>query len=201
MNTADRSIALLDTALRRRFEFVEMMPDLSILSSGDERVEKFNEPKEQENDLIVEDNEKKINIRLLLRSINQRIEYLYDRDHTIGHSYFLSLKKNNSLSELSNIFKNKILPLLQEYFYDDWEKIRLVLADNQVSGDNNDRCQFILEKGSEGKGLAKDLFGEINDLDIDDSKKIYETNLDAFDNPKAYIKVYKHDLKCMEGND
>jgi 5-methylcytosine-specific restriction protein B len=183
MNTADRSIALLDTALRRRFEFVEMMPDLSILSSGNERIEKFNEPKEQENDLIVEeDNEKKINIRLLLRSINQRIEYLYDRDHTIGHSYFLSLKKNNSLSELSNIFKNKILPLLQEYFYDDWEKIRLVLADNQVK---EEKYQFIVKRNFS----EKSLFGK-EQGDYREEKTLYEINKNAFLESKSYIKIY-----------
>lgn len=66
----------------------------------------------------------------MLETINERIEYLYDRDYTIGHAYFMSLKNGANISELALIFKNKILPLLQEYFYDDWEKIRLVLGDN-----------------------------------------------------------------------
>ena len=107
MNTADRSIALMDTALRRRFEFIEMMPDLSALE-----------------DINIEG----IDIAKLLEIINKRIEYLYDRDHTIGHAYFMSLKNSPTLDELEHIFKYKIIPLLQEYFYDDWEKIMMVLG-------------------------------------------------------------------------
>lgn len=111
MNTADRSIALMDTALRRRFDFEEMMPKPDLLEN-----------------IRVDD----IDIKQLLETINKRIEYLYDRDHTIGHAYFMSLKDNPSLSELENIFGNKIIPLLQEYFYDDWEKILMVLGDGFV---------------------------------------------------------------------
>jgi 5-methylcytosine-specific restriction protein B len=107
MNTADRSIALMDTALRRRFHFEEMMPNSSLL-------------KKFEVDGIKIDN--------LLETINKRVEYLYDRDHTIGHAYFMSLEnletKEDKKAELENIFRNKIIPLLQEYFYDDWEKVR-----------------------------------------------------------------------------
>jgi len=116
MNTADRSIALMDTALRRRFEFVEMLPNPNLLKDEDG------------NDLIVDD----INIKLMLEKINKRVEYLYDRDHTIGHAYFMSLKDTPTLVELENIFKNKIIPLLQEYFYDDWEKILMVLGDGFI---------------------------------------------------------------------
>ncbi|MDD2974796.1 MAG: AAA family ATPase [Aliarcobacter cryaerophilus] len=115
MNTADRSIALMDTALRRRFHFEEMMPNSSLL-------------KKFEVDGIKIDN--------LLEVINKRVEYLYDRDHTIGHAYFMSLEnletKEDKKAELENIFRNKIIPLLQEYFYDDWEKVRLVLGDGFV---------------------------------------------------------------------
>jgi len=107
MNTADRSIALMDTALRRRFEFTEMMPDLSVLEGID-----------------IEG----INITTLLETINKRIEYLYDRDHTIGHAYFMSLKESATREALEHIFRYKIIPLLQEYFYDDWEKIMMVLG-------------------------------------------------------------------------
>ena len=107
MNTADRSIALMDTALRRRFEFVDMMPEYDNL-----------------NKINIED----INIGKMLKTINDRIEYLYDRDHMIGHAYFMDV---TDIKTLANVFKNKILPLLQEYFYDDWEKIRLVLGDSQ----------------------------------------------------------------------
>ncbi|WP_165786367.1 AAA family ATPase [Aliarcobacter cryaerophilus] len=115
MNTADRSIALMDTALRRRFHFEEMMPNSSLLEN-----------------LVVDG----IKIDNLLETINKRVEYLYDRDHTIGHAYFMSLQnlesEEDKKAELENIFRNKIIPLLQEYFYDDWEKVRLVLGDGFV---------------------------------------------------------------------
>ncbi len=130
MNTADRSIALMDTALRRRFDFIEMMPDYSVLSSNDEPVKEADSISDQPNDLKVGG----INIRLLLKKINERIAYLYDRDHQIGHAYLLSLKGKEgkeALAELDNIFRNKIIPLLQEYFYDDWEKIQIVLGDHE----------------------------------------------------------------------
>ena len=164
MNTADRSIALMDIALRRRFEFIEMLPDLEVLDG-----------------LEVDG----INIKSMLEKINQRVEYLYDRDHTIGHAYFISLKENATLEELENIFKNKIIPLLQEYFYDDWEKIRLVLGDNQ----KEENYQFIKAK----KYDIKSLFGDKNNdlLDIDEVPKIYEINKEAFGKVESYVKIYQ----------
>ena len=117
MNTADRSIALMDTALRRRFTFVEMMPEPEVFvkNSGD---------------VVIDD----VNIRLLLKAMNERIEYLYDREHTIGHAYFKEfIDGEGSISDLRVTFKNKIIPLLQEYFYDDYEKIALVLNDENAS--------------------------------------------------------------------
>ncbi len=107
MNTADRSIALMDTALRRRFAFEEMMPNPALPQ--------------------IPENIEGINCQSLLRIINQRIEYLYDRDHTIGHAYFIGVTDRQDLDQL---MKNKILPLLQEYFYDDWDKIQVVLGDH-----------------------------------------------------------------------
>ena len=149
MNTADRSIALMDTALRRRFEFVEMMPEYDKL-----------------NKTIIEG----INIGEMLKTINDRIEYLYDRDHTIGHAYFMGV---TDMGALANVFKNKILPLLQEYFYDDWEKIRLVLGDSQ----------FIKEK-KPSSGLFKSGTDYIND------KILYETDKEAFYDKQNYLKIY-----------
>ena len=105
MNTADRSIAFLDIALRRRFTFEEMMPDYDLLR---ERVHLPN-----------------LDAAKLLHTINDRIEFLYDRDHVIGHSYFLTV---SSLNDLRDVFINRIIPLLQEYFYGDWEKIGRVLG-------------------------------------------------------------------------
>ena len=149
MNTADRSIALMDTALRRRFEFVEMMPEYDTL-----------------NETIIED----INVGEMLKTINERIEYLYDRDHTIGHAYFINV---SDLKTLANVFKNKILPLLQEYFYDDWEKIRLVLGDSQ----------FIKEK-KPANALFKSGTDYIND------KILYEIDKEAFYDKQNYLKIY-----------
>jgi 5-methylcytosine-specific restriction protein B len=186
MNTADRSIALMDTALRRRFEFIEMLPDLAVLSNNNEKVKDFNSYESQDNDLIVND----INIRLLLQKINQRVEYLYDRDHTIGHAYFMSLKENATLEELGNIFKNKIIPLLQEYFYDDWEKIRLVLGDNQKDKkEETEELQFI--KIKKDYDINK-LFGDnSHELLVDDETKIYEINEEVFKDSQSYVKIYQ----------
>lgn len=201
MNTADRSIALMDTALRRRFDFMEMMPNLAVLSKDDKEVINYDSNVEQENDLKVgivrydptKEREKNmwvidVNIRLLLRTINKRIEYLYDRDHTIGHAYFMSLKDvkiTDKKAELDNIFKNKIIPLLQEYFYDDWEKIRLVLGDNQKEEIN----QFITIK--KDYDLSK-LFGSnLSNIDLNDEQKVYEINKVAFDKLESYQKIYE----------
>ncbi|WP_396617309.1 AAA family ATPase [Lysobacter soli] len=103
MNTADRSIALLDIALRRRFEFEEMPPDYKVL---DRRVEG-------------------VNLGKLLRAINDRLEFLADRDRRIGHAYFTRVA---SLDDLRNAFRLQVIPLLQEYFFDDWSRIAHVLS-------------------------------------------------------------------------
>ncbi|WP_269236174.1 McrB family protein [Flavobacterium flavigenum] len=106
MNTADRSVEALDTALRRRFSFTEMMPEY---------------------DDLVKIQFRDFNLGELLNIINDRIEVLLDRDHTIGHSYFIKLK-NNDIEGLKQVFKNCIIPLLQEYFYGDYEKIGLIIG-------------------------------------------------------------------------
>jgi hypothetical protein len=119
MNTADRSVEALDTALRRRFSFEEMMPDPDLL-------EDFVELDEEEKNFTVND------LIEILKTINQRIEILLDRDHKIGHSYFMSVKNSNDLKET---FKEKIIPLLQEYFYGDYGKISLVLGEKFCKGE------------------------------------------------------------------
>ena len=187
MNTADRSIALMDTALRRRFEFVEMMPDLSLLSNDGEKVKSFDSNNTQVNDLIVEG----VNIRLLLKKINERIEYLYDRDHTIGHSYFMSLKSDSSIIDLENIFKNKIIPLLQEYFYDDWEKIQMVLGDHPDQK-VDDKDKFIIET----KNKEEILFG-FNHDDIEEELYTYKINENF--TKYAYLKIYE--LKKIQSSE
>ncbi|WP_050751297.1 McrB family protein [Helicobacter pullorum] len=140
MNTADRSIALLDTALRRRFEFVEMMPDSEYLK-----------------DKKISDSGNTIELDRLLESMNNRIEFLLDREHTVGHSYFMGVE---SIEDLRKVFKNKIIPLLQEYFYDDYAKIIAVLNDNGMIKEKN-KSQF------------SDLFdGKFSELDSE--KVVYE---------------------------
>jgi 5-methylcytosine-specific restriction endonuclease McrBC GTP-binding regulatory subunit McrB len=109
MNSSDRSLTGLDIALRRRFTFIEMPPQPKLLEGV---------------------NVDGIDIKRLLTVINQRIEALLDRDHCIGHANFMHLKEQPTLNNLSAIFKQKIIPQLQEYFFDDWTKINLVLNGN-----------------------------------------------------------------------
>ena len=168
MNTADRSIALMDTALRRRFKFEEMLPDYHLLE-----------------DIFVEDKGTKVNIGAMLKVINERIEYLYDREHTIGHAVFLELKENNNIDKLENIFKKSVIPLLQEYFYEDYDKIRIVLGDNAKDEDE----QFI-----SAVSIPEDVF-EANIDDIDIPEKKYIINYDNFKNIMAYKNIsQKKDL-------
>jgi 5-methylcytosine-specific restriction protein B len=110
MNTADRSLAGLDIALRRRFTFREMPPRPELLDSVD-----------------VEG----VNIGQLLRVMNQRIEVLLGRDHCLGHAYFMPLINDRRLELLESIFRNQVLPLLQEYFFEDWQHIQWVLNDHR----------------------------------------------------------------------
>ena len=111
MNTSDRSIASIDIALRRRFKFVEMMP----------RPEKLVDKNEQP--LMVDD----INLQNLLKTINERISYILDRDHQIGHSYFMNWNKYD-MATLKDVWFDEIMPLLNEYFYSDWEKLQAILG-------------------------------------------------------------------------
>lgn len=160
MNTADRSIATIDTALRRRFRFKEMLPEAEVLEN-----------------VMVED----ICIKDMLETINKRISVLYDREHTIGHAYFVPLKTDNSLAQLSNIFADNIIPLLQEYFYEDYEKIRLVLGDNMKKDIST---QFIKQV----EYSVDELFGS-EEYDLD-TNVTYEINKAAFDNVEAYRLIY-----------
>ena len=105
MNTADRGIALLDTALRRRFDFIEKMPDVR----------------------HVEEDIEGVDGQAMLKAMNERITVYLDREHQIGHTYLIGVR---TIDRLAEVFQRSIVPLLQEYFYDDWAKIRLVLNEN-----------------------------------------------------------------------
>ena len=120
MNTADRSIALLDTALRRRFVFEEMMP------------EPFHADIRKDVDGI--------DCRELLAAMNRRIAVLLDREHQIGHTYFLGI---DTTAALASTFRTRIVPLLQEYFYDDWEKIRAVLNRNSFVAKSDPPAELV----------------------------------------------------------
>lgn len=124
MNTADRSVEALDTALRRRFEFTEVIPKPELL----------------EKIIFIED-ELVFNLKEVLETINNRIEVLIDRDHTIGHSYFITIESGDTIA-LTDTFNNKVIPLLQEYFYGDYGKIGLVLGNGFVEQKNNGKIKF-----------------------------------------------------------
>lgn len=118
MNTADRSITLMDSALRRRFHFIELMPNPELISGS------------QDNGCISDDKDGVIDLRRLLNTINLRLRYLLHRDQTFGHAYFSGVK---DLDGLRKVIVYDIIPMLAEYFYDDWQRIRWVLADDDDS--------------------------------------------------------------------
>ena len=172
MNTADRSLVYIDTALRRRFRFVEMMPDTSLLA-----------------DIEVGG----IDIKRMVDAMNQRIELLYDREHTLGHSFFLPLINDGTIDRLASIFRFEILPLLEEYFFEDWSRIQQVLGDSQKSakdthfyidkfGDTN-ISELLGESGNPGSNVTSDGTGGTQATP-------YERNEDALKNPAAYIGIY-----------
>ena len=154
MNTADRSIALLDTALRRRFSFVEMMPDSGVLDG-----------------IEVEG----ISISGLLTTLNRRIEVLFDRERTLGHAFFTPLRQSPSIQTLGEIFRDKVIPLLQEYFYDDYEKICLVLGDRK----RPEQQQFFKVETAD----LQNLFGVEPEFEVNPT---YRLNPAAFFDAEVY---------------
>ena len=164
MNTADRSIALMDTALRRRFQFVEMMPDADVLRAiGADKVED-------------------LDVAAMLEKINERITFLYDREHTIGHAFFTKLANSPDLKTLQAIFEKSVIPLLQEYFYEDYQKIQLVLGDD---GKTDPNTKFILDEKVKVKSIFKGNADEVIDL----PEKKYTINEKAFSNIESYKQI------------
>lgn len=184
MNTADRSLALLDTALRRRFDFVPLLPDTRSEKNADDP---HSAPLAG---LMVTTANGAIDVRRMLERINERIEALYDRDHCVGHAYLTALADVDDgdarFEKLADIFRNRIVPLLEEYFFEDWRKIRLVLGDNQKP----EAAQFITESDAHEQDLS-DLFGNNHGLDSDATKRRYQSQPSAFANLAAYLGIYQ----------
>jgi 5-methylcytosine-specific restriction protein B len=157
MNTADKSIASIDTALRRRFKFIEVMPNITLLE-----------------DVEIEG----IEVNELLRRINENIEKYHDREHTIGHAYFMKLIKNPSFDLLCDIMEFQVIPLLQEYFHEDWGKVKLVL-------NNSELIKELIDKDTKNNK-------ENNDIWKEKEKKIYKVN-DSLKNrnESELIKLFK----------
>lgn len=145
MNTADRSVEALDSALRRRFSFTEMPPKPDLLKKME---------------YLKNEETKEIDLEKILETINARIEILLDKDHLIGHSYFMQIA---DLEGLKKAFAEKIIPLLQEYFYGDYGKIALILGEGFC-------------KAKEQTKTVANLFAKVKDYDIESysDKVIYE---------------------------
>ncbi len=159
MNTADRSVEALDTALRRRFSFKEMVPSSEVIK------------KYYEDNTNVDG----INLVDVFEKINERIEILLDKDHMIGHSYFLGIK---GIEDFQIMFKDKIIPLLQEYFFGDFGKIGLVLGDGFIEKVKNKNDAFAKINGYEpGIYLEKEIFRVRNIDKIEDFSKAIQTLL------------------------
>lgn len=171
MNTADKSLAQIDFALRRRFEFIELLPNPNFLAD----IEIFG-----------------INVSDLLTIMNQRIEVLIDRDHTIGHAYFWPLKNLESdearEAALGEIFKKQIIPLLQEYFFSDWERIGWVLNDPAKKPEH----RFIQVDNLQPE--VTELFhSSVTDQIMD---RRYRINPEAFKSPEAYTGIIAVDTQA-----
>ncbi|MGM9487779.1 AAA family ATPase [Ideonella sp. YS5] len=162
MNTADRSLAGLDVALRRRFVFREMPPRPDLLDA-----------------VTVAG----ISVGQLLRTLNQRIEALLDRDHCLGHANFMALRAEPKIELLAAIFRNQVLPLLQEYFFEDWQRIQWVLNDHRKPAK---AFQFVQARPQD----TASLFGD--DVNVSRSRQAWLINDIAFDHPESYLGVMDH---------
>ncbi len=170
MNTADRSVEALDTALRRRFSFIEIIPDTEALKNT------------HPTGGMIKHDDKEINLIGLLKTINERIELLIDKDHKIGHSYFINVL---DFDDLKQTFKDKVIPLLEEYFYGDFGKIGLVLGK-----------AFIDEVNNENKAKLADF--NHDDKEILNDKKLYcFTDYNLWET-KSFQSIYDRSIKIGE---
>ena len=160
MNTADQSLTGLDVALRRRFAFTEMPPRPELLQSR--RLEGTT-----------------VTLGDLLDCLNQRIAALLDKEHCLGHAYFMGLGDSVSVAELSDVFKKHIVPLLEEYFFADWEKIQWVLNDHRKALS----CRFVIQEETQ---MAR-LFGD--DVRLPESAESWRWNQSAFEDMNAYVQI------------
>lgn len=168
MNTADRSLAGLDIALRRRFVFEEMPPRAELLDG-----------------VVIEEEGHKVDVGRLLHTLNQRIEVLLDRDHCLGHAYFMPLKAaaKPTLAQLGYIFQHQILPLLQEYFFEDWQRIAWVLNDHRKS---KAEAMFLEAPKLELKTL-------LGDIAVGGQRQRWSINEKAFRRIEAYALTIEGD--------
>ena len=179
MNTADRSIALLDTALRRRFEFEELMPDTNVIEGS------------QGDGTIKDGKGGTIDLRALLKTVNRRILFLLNRDSTIGHSYFMKVR---DFEGFKKVLLSRIVPLLQEYFYEDWHRIQLVFCDVGPNGEKLEpqiiRHELLREE-------------EIIGFDHDDFEDSFEYRVADEDQitPEAIRKIYEDGKEISKSDD
>ncbi|WP_444626357.1 AAA family ATPase [Flavobacterium columnare] len=166
MNTADRSVEALDTALRRRFSFIEMPSKPNLLLT--EHISKG---------IITDSKGNEINLISILTIINERIELLIDKDHQIGHSFLIN---TNSFDELKLVFKDCIIPLLEEYFFGDFGKIGLVIGG-----------EFIRHKNTKPKFPSNFKYGEDNDISSFTDKIVYEFTSFANWTAKTFTSIYE----------
>ncbi len=183
MNSSDRSLTSVDIALRRRFEFIEMQPQPKVLK-----------------DIDIKELGKNA-VSNILEVMNKRIKVLLDRDHCIGHAYFTPLIEDPSLENLIHIFEKRIIPLLQEYFFDDWTKINLVLGENgMVHTMNLDSTLFLSMNPSEIEHLKKRNWDVNNYLFQDAPLAIKVNALKQIISPKQDYKIPKPEITDEEAS-
>lgn len=168
MNSADKSIAGIDIALRRRFEFINRPCDYNSLKNT------ISANSINPNDI------EGIDIINLLKTLNQRLELLLDENHIIGHAYFIKVK---SASDIIDIIRKKIIPLLEEFFFDDLQKIQLVLNDLDENG------ELLANAIYRHKELdVEKILPFVGDYDIE-NKKTYKLNEKI--SVESIIKIYQ----------